>query len=269
MVRTLAALLLAACGPAPAGDLDAAAVPDARPVDARPLDAPPPDADLRPDAAPANVTVVITADNAYGFGYGTATAMVNYFGGIENTLAGDIFNGAETYTVPESDSLAGDYLYIVAWDDSSTTQGVIGQFARAGGATVYTGDGAWEVCATGVRHESGSGDMPTLTDINDQLVLCNAGTTSPVTTSAGWVNATGTTAGALQVGEDNTTTRVSVTPGNEFPIVTGIDGAARWMWFNWSPSTIVWPTTSPFIWSGSGNVDKQFLIFRLRAEVVE
>lgn len=42
------------------------------------------------------------------------------------------------------------------------------------------------------------------------------------------------------------------------------------MWFNWSPSTLDWPTTgSPFIWPGGNeNPDGQFLIFRLGAEDV-
>ena len=172
--------------------------------------------------------------------------------------------------MPEADSMVGDYLYIVAWDDSATTQGVLGQFARVGGETIYTGTGAWEVCATGVRYESGTGTGgPSLDVINAQILLCNGGATDPSTTSAGWVDATGTAAGKLQAGEDNSTAG-SATPGNEFGIVCGIDAAARWMWFNWDPTNIVWPTQSPFIWSYSGgsNPDKQFLIFRLQADIV-
>ena len=52
-----------------------------------------------------DVTVVITADNAYGFGYGTANQLMNYFGGVENATSPEIFDcpighGPETYTVP-------------------------------------------------------------------------------------------------------------------------------------------------------------------------
>src|SRR5687767_10168110 len=32
----------------------------------------------------SEVNVIITADNAYGFGYGTGSTVVNYFGGVEN-----------------------------------------------------------------------------------------------------------------------------------------------------------------------------------------
>ena len=39
---------------------------------------------------PSEVNVIITADNAYGFGYGTKTELDNYFGGVENKESGDI-----------------------------------------------------------------------------------------------------------------------------------------------------------------------------------
>jgi len=41
-----------------------------------------------------SVTGVVTADNAYGFGFGNVNGMTNYFGGIRNTSAGQIFSGA-------------------------------------------------------------------------------------------------------------------------------------------------------------------------------
>ncbi len=221
-------------------------------------------------AAPAvDVEVVMTADNAYGFGYGDDKELFNYFGGVVNKLAGDIFNcnGPETYTVPAKDAAEGNYLYIIAYADKSTTQGVLGQLARVGSDPVYTGHGKWEVCATGqdfVSPDTG----PNLAQINLQIPKCNAANTDPGTTSGGWVDATGTANGKVEFGEDNTTPRDQVVAGNEFPIACGIDGDAKWMWFNWDPQSIIWPSQgSPFIWpGGQGNPDKQFLIFRLAAE---
>jgi hypothetical protein len=221
---------------------------------------------------------VITADNAYAFAYGSSSQINTYYGGLEAQLAGEIFNcngGPETYLIPAAEALNAQYLYIIAWADSSTTQGVLGRFQRIGGVggfgdVIYTGDTAWEVCATGVNYNPGSGG-PDETTINAQIVACNDGPTmDPATTSMGWVDSTGTQYGALAVGEDNTTPRTSPSPGNEFPIVCAsvMDDDARWMWFNWDPANIVFPTQSPFIWPGSTagtNPDHQFLIFRLAA----
>jgi hypothetical protein len=55
---------------------------------------------------PTDIDVVITADNAYAFGYGTENEMSNYFGGVMALLAGEIFNcngGPEQYLVPAED----------------------------------------------------------------------------------------------------------------------------------------------------------------------
>ncbi|MEM6787202.1 MAG: hypothetical protein AAF715_06740 [Myxococcota bacterium] len=225
-----------------------------------------------PAPPPSDVEVVITADNAYGFGYGDATTLANYFGGVEAITAAEIFDcdvGPERYLVPAADAAAGNFLYIVAYADKSTTQGVLGQFRRveggggaggggATGDTVYTGTDAWEVCATGQDFVPGSGG-PDLASIEAALMNCT------------WVDSTGDATGRMQVGEDNTTDRTAVEVGNEFPITCDIDGEARWMWFNWDPAALDWPTSgSPFIWPGgaTGNPDGQFLIFRLGAESV-
>jgi hypothetical protein len=251
--------------------LAASARKDAGPGDAAVSDASAADA---AQASPLDVEVVITADNAYGFGYGSDTALRTYLGGVSNPLAEDIFNcgaglGPETYTVPAAEAQPGDALYIIAWADAATTQGVIGEFRR-GTRTVYTGEGKWVVCATGARYDS-STSGPDLAEINRQIGLCNDGTSDPATTSAGWVDSVGNGTGALAIGEANDTPRgQSPELGNEFPLACNIGAKARWMWFNWDPQHITWPAQSPFIWptSGSGNVDKQFLIFKLAASEV-
>ncbi|WP_437726426.1 hypothetical protein [Sorangium sp. So ce861] len=217
------------------------------------------------------VSVIITADNAYGFGYGTGDELLNYFGGIENNLADEIFScpighGPESYTVPAESANAGHYLYIITYADKLTTQGVIGQFFREGAEPVFTGNGGWEVCATGEDYDLGS-HGPTLETINQQLASCNRGDLDPQTSSAGWVATEASARGHVVFGEANDTAREIPEPGNEFPVVCGIDEEARWMWYEWEPDR---SAGSPFLWpSGSaGNVTKDFLIFRLGAELI-
>ena len=197
--RTVGAVVMSAffagCGPdTSGGEVDASPANDAvavdAPVDAIPIDAPPP-----PD-----VEVVITADNAYSFGYGDVAGITHFTQGTRAQTAGQIFNcplgeGPEAYTVPSAMAPDAAYLYIVTWDDLSVTQGVLGQFKR-GGDPVYTGTATWDVCATGIDL-SASTVGPTQAEINAQITICNAGSGAAGTTSEGWVNLAGAvTAGA-------------------------------------------------------------------------
>lgn len=217
-----------------------------------------------------DVTVVITADNAYGFGYGDSAQLINYFGGVENATSDDIFAcpvgvGPETYTVPAAQANAGAFLYLVGYADKSTTQGLIGKFFREGAEPVYTGSGAWQACATGMDLDPGSGG-PTLDVINQQIALCNAGNLDLTATSGGWVGGTPGPGGRIAFGEDNSTDRVRPAPGNEFKIACDIDEAAHWMWYDWEPNRT---DGSAFLWpGGSGNPTKDFIIFRLTAESI-
>lgn len=219
---------------------------------------------------PTDVNVIITADNAYGFGYGSASELANYFGGVENISSDDIFqcpvgNGPEQYLVPAADGNAGSFLYIVSYADKQTTQGVVGKFFREGAAAIFTGNGAWQVCATGQDFDPGTGG-PSLAEINQQLAVCNAGGGDPLLTSQGWVGTRETPAGNVVFGEDNSTERDRPSPGNEFRIACGIEAEARWMWYDWRADR---STSSPFIWPGGNqNSTRDFLIFRLGAEVI-
>ncbi|MCA9716629.1 MAG: hypothetical protein KC468_18300, partial [Myxococcales bacterium] len=229
--------------------------------------------------ADSDIEVVITSDNAYGFGYGSETELNNYYGGIENTTAGQIFNcadGPELYTIDASEAENATYLYIITWADSAVTQGVLAQFYKNGGGgnfgdVVHTGDDGWQVCATGQNYSPGSGG-PSLDVIDQAISDCTAGVLPPATTSVGWVDELGTEYGALAVGEDNSTPYDGGPKiGNEFPLVCQnvMDVEARWMWFNWDPANIMYPNQSPFMWpGGGGNPDHQFLIFRLAASVI-
>lgn len=219
---------------------------------------------------PSEVNVIITADNAYGFGYGTKTRLANYFGGVENAEAGDIFDcpvgsGPEKYVVPAEDANAGGFLYIVGYADRSTTQGVIAKFYREGAEPVYTGMGKWEVCATGEDYDPGSGG-PERETIDEYIAKCNAAELDAETSSVGWVGTTASAQGRLVFGEDNSTPRDAPAPGNEFLVACDIEPKARWMWFDWQAER---EAGSAFMWpGGSNNPTKDFLIFRLGADQI-
>ncbi|MBK8218890.1 MAG: hypothetical protein IPK71_34605 [Myxococcales bacterium] len=219
-----------------------------------------------------DVDVVLTADNAYAFGWGDAARVATYRNVTPARLASEIFNcpignGPEAYVVPAAEAPRGAYLYIVAWADRATSQGVIGQFRRRGGDPIFTGDGAWEACATGKEYNPQTTDFPTQEVVNTELALCNAGTGDRTTTSAGWVSTTAAitpnAVGRVAFGEDN-----SASDG-VFPIVCqkdamgkdGVDAKARWMWY--SPDA-----SDPFRYVGPGNSTRTFLIFRLPAKAL-
>jgi hypothetical protein len=218
----------------------------------------------------SDVNVIITADNAYGFGYGTSTELLNYEGGVENPDADDIFAcpigvGPEEYVVPAENANAGGYLYIVSYADKLVTQGVIAKFFRDGAQPVFTGNGNWEGCATGVDFDVGAGG-PSLEEINEQIELCNEGDSDTATSSGGWVGTAETPSGYVVFGEDNSTDRMNPMAGNEFKIACEIDPEAHWMWFEWEPDR---SSGSPFLWpGGTENTTKDFLIFRLGAEYI-
>ncbi len=225
-----------------------------------------------------DIEVVITADNAYAFAYGTDDGISKYYGGVEAVTAGQIFNcgeGPETYVIPYAETVGTTQLYIIAWADSSVTQGVLARFRRKGGGggfgeDVFTGTKGWQVCATGVDYQPGGGGPP-LAQINEYIGKCNAKSLDPNTTSVGWVDEVGTQYGAVAFGEDNTTPyNGGPQAGNEFPLVCPdvMPPEAHWMWFNWDPANVK-PPQSAFMWpGGGGNPDHQFLIFRLAAELL-
>ena len=223
------------------------------------------------------VDVVFTTDNAYKFGWGSVDHLDQVQGRPFSSGAGDIFDcpvgvGPEAYTVPADAAPLDAYLYVVAWDDQNTTQGSLGQFKREGTTNVlYTGDAAWEVCATGKPYDARSADAPgpDLGTINAEIARCVAGTGDKTTTSAGWVNAQGpVTAGAvgkLRVGEDN-----SANDG-DFPITCqptdagdggtlGIDPQAKWMWYA--------ADDQDAFRGNETNRTRAFLIFRLPARAL-
>jgi hypothetical protein len=195
-----------------------------------------------------DIEVVITADNAYAFAYGSDDDISKYYGGVEAVTAGQIFNcgeGPETYVIPYAETIGTTQLYIIAWADSAVTQGVLARFRRKGGGggfgeDVFTGTKGWQVCATGIDYQPGSGGPP-LAQINEYIGKCNANSLDPNTTSVGWVDEIGTQYGAVAFGEANTTPYDGgPKAGNEFPLVCPdiMPAEAHWMWFNWDPPNV-------------------------------
>ena len=207
-----------------------------------------------------DVQVRITADNAYGFGYGSPTEMKSYFGGLEAFDAREIFScnpriGAEEYTVPSTS--IDDYLYIIAWSDKQTTQGVLGQF-KSGDRTIYTGLGDWEVYATGVNYRVSfrPNPGPPLSEINDQINIANQSMGNPSTSSQTWVDASGIQGtGRLEFGETNDDDQGR----GDFPAMQCIDSRARWMWYNSDPTVF----SNAFRGGPVPEGHHEFLIFRL------
>jgi hypothetical protein len=248
------------------------------------------------------VDVMATADNAYAFGWGDANSVTTYISNPAATLAGEIFNcpvggparkgaplaagttvGPEAYTVPADQAPPGAYLYLIAWADFGTTQGVIATFTREdGGSVVATGAGAWQACATGLPYDTSNPTTavgPTQDIVNTQIGLCNAGTGDATSTSAGWVGPTGPISstpkavGHVAFGQDNGWTTDARQDGGDFqptcgeplmkdPDNGGIDPTAKWMWY--APPGF---SGDPFQADGT-NFTRSFLIFRLPAAAV-
>ena len=246
---------------------------------------------ITPQSARAvDVDGVITVDNAYGFGFGSSTGMTtsSYFGGIRNTSAGEITNGLPVlYTAgtanagngftnfgvgPELYDLNGlpasDYMYIVAWSDDTTLQGVLATFTVGSTSVGSVPSAGWEVYATGIDRDS-TIPADTLTNsagdvalINAQIVLANSNG-GGAGTSVGWVDENGLLpnatpgVGELAFGDFN-----DGLPGGTHPfgVINGIDSGARWMWYNEDPASI----SNPFSAGLEGpDGHHEFLIFRI------
>ena len=227
-----------------------------------------------PALPPAPVDVVITADNAYAFGWGDEAKITTLYENAPARTSSEIFDcpigtGPEAYVVPADEALPGAWLYVVSWADYTTSQGVIAQFKHRGGDAIYTGAGEWQACATG-RPYPDNLTRPDKQTINDEIARCNAGSGDPARTSAGWVGPTAAITpnaqGRVAFGQDNMSDiDLRPSPGYVFPPVCkrdvthggqGIDGQARWMWY--APPGFA---GNPFLATGD-NDTRTFLVFR-------
>ncbi len=214
-----------------------------------------------PATMAGSVDVNITADNGYEFAFGSSTGInQSVQGPVNNTLNGDIFScgtpGPEHYSaIPAS---AGDFMYVVAINDGSVTQGVLGQVSFNGGAPFFSGTN-WQVYDTGISGSPAA--FPSVATINAYIAAANAGT-GPASGSKGWVSSAGAgttgAVGVLAIGEDNSDA------GGDFGIAcqsgpSGIGPSARWMWYNPNPATI----SDPFQTANTPGHGTNVIIFRV------
>ncbi|MGD0259807.1 MAG: HYR domain-containing protein [Verrucomicrobiota bacterium] len=241
-----------------------------------------------------NITVTITVDNGYGFGFGDVNGIYagQYYGGIDNCTAAQVFGspcyvfvppdgtvkdtGPEIYYVTASSS---DYIYIVAWSDDSVYQGAVASFTDIGtGQTVTTSPNSkwpWQVFATGTNWApncTGSGQHgPLLAEINDAITTANASAGGPGS-SVGWVGNNGW-AGSTAVAPTGSLINGRLDfsgqfNGNTYPIAVPscIGSGALWMEYNPEPTN---SSCNPFVWGSTSdyssipNFLREYLIYRI------
>lgn len=208
---------------------------------------------------------VITSDNGYGFGYGDDIAIYGdtaYLGKVENCSdASQIFSctgGPERYLFNAPDTTT--FLYLVAWADDSSKQGVLGQFRDVStGGTIYTGIGPWEVYRTNQRMiscDASDPQGPPLVGINTQI---NHATSNKLWKPVTELGLGGGNRGVI--GEDNSVPGGTFGPACPNPpnstLPNAIGTAARWMWFDSTANG----TANPFLYAE--NAFNDYLIFRL------
>lgn len=100
------------------------------------------------------INAVITADNHYAL-YTSNGEAFTYLGGNETGAAGS--TGAYNWSVAEAYQFQAErYIYIAAWSDASTAQGVLAEFQSSYTGAIRSGDPNWQVYATGVNRGDGS-----------------------------------------------------------------------------------------------------------------
>ena len=124
------------------------------------------------------VDVQLTADNAYAIYTGSGGTVTDHWATEFNVTAGEII-APESYTFTMNE---GDTIYVVAWSDDATHQGLLAEF-DIGGTVVTTASTHWEVMATGIDLDVGD-PAPTPDELTTQVQLGDAGGGA----SFGWVN---------------------------------------------------------------------------------
>lgn len=178
-----------------------------------------------------------TCDNSYAVYTGTQAGVVTKVlpttsaNGVTNVNASDIFAG-EDITFQAS---TGDYFYIIAWSDDAGKQGLIGEFT--GTRTIFTGNAAWEVYATGKNY--GNNEGPDANEINSYVSIANSNNAwkTPV------------------VGPTNANTRTIYTTIPVGTKIANIQDDANWIWWDSGRNR------SSSVFEGFNH--DEFLIFRI------
>jgi len=183
--------------------------------------------------------VTMTVDNVYAIYAGDQFSATSLIGNATNLLAADIWS-PESYTLTVPDL---SYVYIAGWSDDSVIQGLLADFTNTTlSEQVLSGDPRWEVTSTGMN--LGNTDPPpSLATMTSQILLANAGGTP----SGGWVPNTPSPADNAAGGIHGVT-------------IAGIDGTARWMWYDSGLDTTA-EIFAPIPFDGFNH--EEFLIFRM------
>lgn len=207
--------------------------------------------------ATGTVNVGVSCDNDFAVYLGTCCTVTNatFVGASSCNVTNACVRHGQAYTI--TGITGSSYLYIVAWSDSATAQGLLvsvgpGPVTSTPPSEILGGDPRWQVYATSLTFP---GSPPTTTDnttaptkkfekfLNAQLdIACSSNLWT--TPTNGGTNASGNNVaggGALE------------------PPVTVVDPNALWMWLQSGKSACA-GTQSPF---SPGCNHNEYLIFRL------
>ncbi len=211
-----------------------------------------------PAVASAQYTVTVDADNDYALYSGNSTTATTFYGNQYNYLAGQLFV-AQSYNVTLSP--ANNYIYIAAWSDLATAQGLLVDVSSAISGNLLLGSGSigagqWQVAATGMTIPA-SASPPDVYFGDPGLAGAIAAANSATDPSGGWVTPTDyTTYDNAQGGVYHS---INGPPGIDVPQIAP---ASEWMWYQ-IPGT--GGGNSPF---APGMNEDEYLIFRLPATAV-
>jgi hypothetical protein len=202
-------------------------------------------------------------------------------------LAGDFKTiedyGTANYASAAADSFANLFSTQILGQATSKNpyRGVIAEVLDANSNAQYPFDlqaGKWQVYATGVHgNQKGiwsASNPPSIGEINQHIQKANT-VTGGLGTSLGWVGSSGWVwngagqwqsgfqqylQGALVTGEQNNSN------SGYFNIVSPMQSATRWMWYNPDPVNVNLPFETGLAGNGQNDGSKEFLVFRLRVE---
>lgn len=212
---------------------------------------------LSPVVASAQYTVNVDADNDYAVYTGTSTSATTFYGNQYNSTAGQL-QVAQSYNVTLTGS--NNYIYIAAWSDLSTAQGLLVDIAATSGGLLLDsgsiGAGQWQVAATG-KTLPANATPPDVFFSDPGLAGAIAAANSATDPSGGWVTPTDyTTFDNAQGGVYHS---INGPPGI---VVPQISANSEWMWYQ-RPGT--GGGNAPF---APGLNEDEYLIFRLPATAV-
>jgi hypothetical protein len=180
---------------------------------------------------PKTITGHFTCDNSYSVWVGDANQVTKKLIEATNTEANQIWQGEE---LPPIEPTPECHLYICAWSDDRTYQGLIGSFT--GAVTIHTGDPRWRVLPTG--NNKGNNQFPDINEINGKLAAAQA---------SDWK--------APFVGAKNGGPPWDVT-------IQAVSSDAQWMWYDSGKDTQAKYPNPPYVPFNGFNHD-EFLIFRI------